>query len=114
MGSTGPDYGRRLLPVLVDEISRDDPERVFVSIARSSMPEDGFKDITYRSFANAINKAAWWLEENLGRSQNFEVLAYAGPSDVRYPIIVYAAVKVGYKVSQESPRVFPIFTINMS
>ena len=99
MGSSEPDYGRRLLPVLVDEISRDDPERPFVSLSRSSSPEDGFKDVTYRSFANAINKAAWWLEAKLGKSRNFEVLAYTGPSDIRYPIIVYAAVKVGYKVS---------------
>ncbi len=101
MGSSGPDYGRRLLPVLVDEISRDDPERIFASLARSSNPEDGFKDVTYRSFANAINKAAWWLETKLGKGQNFEVLAYAGPSDIRYPIIAYAAVKAGYKVSLE-------------
>ncbi len=98
MGSTNPDYGRRLLPVLVDEIARNDPQRPFVSLPRSSNPEDGFEDVTYHSFANAINRAAWWLETKLGKSQNFEVLAYTGPSDIRYPIIAYAAVKAGYKV----------------
>ena len=99
MGSAEPDYGRRLLPVLIDEISRDDPGRIYVSIPRTSMPEDGFKDVTYRSLANAINRAAWWLEKNLGKGQNFEVLAYTAQSDIRYPIIAYACVKVGYKVS---------------
>ena len=99
-----PDYGRRLLPVLVDEISRDDPERVFVSEPLSSNPEDGFRNVTYRSFANAINKVAWWLEEKLGKGQNFEVLAYTGPSDIRYPIIAYATVKAGYKVCENLLR----------
>lgn len=110
MGSAEPDYGRRLLPVLVDELSRDDPERPFVSLPRSSDPEDGFEDVTYRIFANAINRAAWWLETKLGKGQNFEVLAYTGPSDIRYPIIAYATVKVGYKVS---PAIFQALDVSL-
>ena len=109
MGSNQPDYGRRLLPVLVDEISRDDPDRIFISLPLTSNPEDGFRDISYRSFANAINRAAWWLESKLGKGQNFETLAYTAPSDIRYPIIAYAAIKAGYKVSKTTLRLVLVF-----
>ena len=56
-----PGCGKRLLPALVDEIALNDPERTFVSIARTSDIEDGFIDVNYHSFAKAVDRCAWWL-----------------------------------------------------
>ncbi|MCJ1395312.1 hypothetical protein MMC18_008196 [Xylographa bjoerkii] len=42
--------------------------------------------------ANAVNKIAYWLEQNFGASTVFETLAYMGPSDLRYAIVFLAAV----------------------
>jgi acyl-CoA synthetase (AMP-forming)/AMP-acid ligase II len=97
-------YGRRLVPVLIDEIAQQTPKRVFCSIPKSSNLRDGFLDITFQDFARATNRTAGWLEENFGRSYSFETLAYIGPSDLRYLIMVLAASKVGYKVGTFHPQ----------
>lgn len=91
-------FGRRLALIVVADIAREQPHKLYGSIARTSNPQDGFDDITYLRFANAINRASWWLERTFGRSTTFETIAYSGPFDLRYPIFIIAAVKVGYKV----------------
>lgn len=60
---------------------------------------DGYRKITYRELASAVNGAAKWLVDTLGAGQDFETLAYIGPNDVRYPFLILGAVKAGYKVS---------------
>ncbi|KAL9046301.1 MAG: hypothetical protein Q9214_000832 [Letrouitia sp. 1 TL-2023] len=101
---TQPDYGRRLIPVLVDERARNGWQQPFTSIPRSSDPNDGFVDISYRQFANAVNRCAWWMQRNLVRSQPSVTVAYTGPSDIRYGILTLAAIKTGFKLFLPSPR----------
>ena len=50
--------------------------------------------------ARAVNKPAWWIEMNLGRSTVFETVAYIGPPCLRFAIVFLAAVKCGFKVSE--------------
>ncbi|KAK5014029.1 hypothetical protein LTR39_003357 [Cryomyces antarcticus] len=94
------DYGKRLLPVLIDRSAQTDHDRVYASISTAS--DDvvkGFRDITYKQLSNAIDHAAFWLDGQLGKSQvDFETFAYFGPRDLRYPILTVAAAKVGRKV----------------
>ena len=46
---------------------------------------------------------SWWLEERLGRSKGtIETISYTGAPDVRYGIILLAAIKLGYKISHDS------------
>lgn len=96
-----PQCGRRLLPVLIDEIASTYPTRLFVAIPKSSHPKDGFIDVNYSTFARAINKCARWINHELDRGQLFETIAYIGPLDLLYPILIFAAVKTGYKVSSD-------------
>lgn len=92
--------GRRLLPVLIDEISTHDPFRIFASIPVSESLLDGFVEISYRDFANAINGMAAWFERQFGgKSSSFETVPYSGPPDLGYSIIILAACKMGFKVS---------------
>ena len=93
-------YGSRLLPQVVDKLSRTDPKRVYATFPLSSDLSRGFRDVTMREIAKAINKLAWWIRMKLGRSTVFETIAYIGPSDLRYAIVFLAAVKCGYKVSE--------------
>lgn len=92
--------GERLIVSLIDSYAVDDPDRAWASLPKDG--EDltkGFVDVNYKQFANAINHAAWWLEKQFpGRAGSFETLAYAGPKDVRYPILAVAAVKCGKQV----------------
>ena len=93
-------YGSRLLPQVVDQLSHSDPTRVYATFPLSSDLSRGFRDVTMFETAQAVNKLAWWIEMNLGRSTVFETIAYIGPSDLRYAIVFLAAVKCGYKVSE--------------
>lgn len=93
-----PDCGQRLLPTLIDEYAISQPERTFVAIPRSADLKDGWKDISYRMHSRAINWCSWWIEANLGRGQNFDTISYMGPLDLRYLIILMAAVKTGHTV----------------
>ena len=93
-------YGKRLVVSLIDQYSKEAPERVWASVPQDESDlAKGFKDITYRRLANAVNHASWWLDRALGKSNgSFETFAYAGPKDLRYPILAVAAVKVGRQV----------------
>ena len=100
------DCGHRLVPAIVDDIAARQPQKPFISLAKTSNPRDGFEDITYHAFARAIDRCAWWLEENLGRSSTFQTLfTYLEPQDLRHGILVLAAIKTGYKVSLDSSQV---------
>ena len=88
-----------LVPNLVDKRARLTPDVVYSEYPISAFTYDeGYRKITYRDFANAINGAARWLQTTLGPGQDFETLAYMGPNDLRYPALILGAVKAGYKV----------------
>ena len=78
------DYGRRLISHLIDERADKDWKQPFTSLSRSADPIDGFDDITYRQYANAINHCAWWMQSVLGKSHDSNTMAYTEPSDIRY------------------------------
>ncbi len=90
--------GQRLLPVLIDDIARTDPHRVFAAIPKSANPKDGYEDITYHNFSTAINRCSWWIEKEIGKGSDFETVAYIGPLDLLYHIFTFAAIKTGHKV----------------
>lgn len=93
------DLGERLLPTLVDQLSVGDPDRVFLSYQSGPRPKDGYRDVTYKEFAAAVNRYSWWLDKTLGHSDSFRTITYFGPRDLRSTVIMYAAVKTGHKVT---------------
>jgi thioester reductase-like protein/acyl-coenzyme A synthetase/AMP-(fatty) acid ligase/aryl carrier-like protein len=94
-----------LLPNIVDRLSRETPEALYAEYPISPLSYDaGYRKITYRDLANAVNGAAWWLSQTLGPSKQHEVLTYVGPNDLRYIVLVLAAVKAGYVLFLNSPR----------
>lgn len=96
--------GRRLLPSLIDSVAESDPTRILYSIARTQHPADGFRDIDARTFAQAVHRCSWYLEKMLGKGEGFPTLAYFGPQDVVYAIIVLACIKTGHKALLSSLR----------
>ena len=93
-----PDYGRRLIPSLIDELAISAPQRTYCYVPRTTRIEDGFRTITYQSLSNAINICARWIVAEIGISTDFATLAYLGPSDLRNTIIILGAIKAGHKV----------------
>lgn len=96
-------YRKQLLNHIVDGKAHARPESVWAKVPRDPLCYDaGYRKITYRLFANAINGVASWILRELGRSTSFETLAYFGDWDPRYIIVILGAVKAGYKVSLAS------------
>ena len=105
MGAPLEPYGRRLLTHLVDERAAEFPPRVFASLPKSSDPKDGFEDVNYRQLRDMVDRAAWFLDEQLGQAQDFETFAWIGPAtDFRYLILAFAAMKSKRKAFFPSPR----------
>jgi hypothetical protein len=89
-----------LTPNIVDHLAKILPNSPYALYPNSPFTyDDGYRTVTYNDFANAVNGLAWWLHESLGPSENFDVLAYIGPNDVRYTALLLGAIKAGYVVS---------------
>ena len=103
MGYPGPTnsaipYGRRLIASRIDELAHQDPNGVWISIP-SARPIEGLRDFTWAEGANAINRAAWWLESKLGYGSGQGPVAHMGPQDIRHIILLVAAIKTKHRAS---------------
>ncbi|OAA53543.1 transferase family protein [Cordyceps fumosorosea ARSEF 2679] len=103
-GSPAVDYGRRLLPQIIDERAASHPDQVLFSLSTMVRNELQFRDITARQFARAIDKTAWWLEAQVGKQTAIQPIGYIGPHDLRHVLLTYACVKVGYAALFLSPK----------
>lgn len=103
MSSQERSYGRRLLPQVLDDLSTSTPERLYATIPRLTRDlSQGFHDLTVKDIARCVNALAWWLQQEIGRSDSFETLCYIGIPHIRSAMIFLAAIKCGYKVWQLS------------
>ena len=75
-----PAYGQRLIPTLVDEMAISIPDHIYALIPRNPDFTGGFDQVTSRTLARAVNRAAFWIDGKLGKSCKFETIAYLGPS----------------------------------
>lgn len=93
----GVQHGNRFVPSVIDELAHTEPSCPWISLpVDDSDLSKGYREVTYGQFANYINHAARWLESNLPSSgEPFQPFAYAGPKDLRYPILAVAAGKIG-------------------
>jgi hypothetical protein len=93
---SGVTHGKRILVSVVENKASHDIGKPWVSVPVNDQNlSEGFKDVSFRQLNNYANHAAQWLHENLPRtSQPFQCLAYAGPKDLRYPILALAAAKL--------------------
>jgi acyl-CoA synthetase (AMP-forming)/AMP-acid ligase II len=95
----------QLLPVIPDRRAQSDPDRVWAKFPISATSySQGFRAATYGQIRNAVNRVAWMLAETIGAGTQFDTFAYLGPGDLRYHIVILAAIKAGYKAFLPSPR----------
>jgi hypothetical protein len=90
--------GRRLLPHVIDYYAHHEPDRVFAAISESESIASGFQDISMKTMASAVDHMAWWLARTLKGSKKRRTLAYVGAADLRYAIVLLAAIKCGWRV----------------
>lgn len=94
-------WKNQLIPHIIDGLAQTAPTELYAEYPISTLTySQGYRKINYKDFANAINGAAAWMIENLGEPKTpHEVLAYIGPNDLRYAVLILGAVKAGYVVS---------------
>jgi acyl-CoA synthetase (AMP-forming)/AMP-acid ligase II/aryl carrier-like protein len=109
------EFGRRLIPQILDRLAIAAPERVIYSIASFPNDQPSFRDITAREFTKAVDKTAWWLQSQLHStngssngdailSSKVQALGYIGPHDIRHVLLTYGAVKAGCAALFLSPK----------
>ncbi|KAI0173134.1 acetyl-CoA synthetase-like protein [Hypoxylon sp. FL1284] len=104
--ATSVNYGRRLAPHIVDYFAKKEPEKEVFAMPNTSNPKDGWRSVSFREYANAVNRAAHIIKDTYGTPPEgkFPTIAYLGPNDARYVILLVGAVKAGYKILYISPR----------
>ncbi|KAI0543172.1 hypothetical protein GGR58DRAFT_509903 [Xylaria digitata] len=99
-----PENNTRLLPSLIEDLAHSDPSRILYSVTKTKDPADGFNDICAADFARAVDRCSWFINQELGVGIEFPTLAYIGPQDLNYAILVLASIKTSYKLLLVSPR----------
>ncbi|KIX06266.1 uncharacterized protein Z518_04241 [Rhinocladiella mackenziei CBS 650.93] len=87
-----PAYGRRLMPSVLDELAKKNPNRLYAAIPKTTNVTEGFRDVTVADIARCANFMAQRIERRFGRSERFETLSYIGIPDLRGAIIFQAAL----------------------
>jgi hypothetical protein len=98
---TSLSHGKRTLPQTLDYLASHTPNRLYASITRDRDLSSGFMDVSCADVAKCANFMAYWIENNLGSSTEFETLTYVGIPDLRSAAVFLGAVKSGYKVSSQ-------------
>ena len=91
-------FGRRLLPSVLDQVAATHPNRLYASIPVADQISQGYQDITFQQIKNAVDHLAWSISETHGQSKDFTTICYIGEPDLRTAVVFLAAVKCGYKV----------------
>ncbi|KAI8312274.1 Non-canonical non-ribosomal peptide synthetase FUB8 [Colletotrichum sp. SAR11_59] len=95
----GSQVEQRLIPQALADALAEKPDRTWVSYAISNdIAQDGFRDITIRQLATAVDRLAWYIDDNIGKSSDFDTVMYYGLADVRYIITLIAGIKTGHSV----------------
>ncbi|KAL1969482.1 hypothetical protein VTN77DRAFT_8920 [Rasamsonia byssochlamydoides] len=97
-------YGRRLAPAVLDELSKTAPDRRFGVVPNGHEVSDGFREVKIGDLAQAVNYTSWWIEKTFGRTSRPETLSYMAGNDIRYAIFVLACNKTGYTPFLPSTR----------
>lgn len=107
MHSTARDSrGRRLIVDIVDDIAGREPDRPIIYQQRTADAKDGWEPLTFRQFSRAIDHVAHIINNSVKKesTEKFPTLAYIGPSDARYAIVLIACIKAGAQAFFISPR----------
>jgi acyl-CoA synthetase (AMP-forming)/AMP-acid ligase II len=110
------DYGDahtgRLLVNVIEEKAHWTPCHTYMRYPPKNWEREGYRTITWSQYADAIDKVAHWLDAELGTMTENDTIAYSGPNDPRYAILVPATIKTGRKVGSIWSHVHAMCTLD--
>jgi hypothetical protein len=77
--NTLTEYGKRLIPQILDHLATAQPDRIIYSVATFSDTSFEFLHISASNFTKAVDKTAWWLHNQIGNSTVIQPVGYIGP-----------------------------------
>lgn len=93
------------LPKVVEELAREHPNSTWMTIPNDAELTQGFRDITYRELADAVNGMTRWIGRAIGIGRrSTDIAAYIGINDARYAVAQIGLMKAGYMTMLPSPR----------
>lgn len=91
--------GQQLLVTMLQTMSIERPNQAWAKVPKSTITYDeGFCRITYRQLAKSADSLAGFIEGQIGTGHGLSTLAYFGPRDPRFSMLILAASKAGHKV----------------
>jgi acyl-CoA synthetase (AMP-forming)/AMP-acid ligase II len=94
--------GPQTLLAVLEEKAKSIGDHTYLRYPTDNWETEGYRTMTWRQYADSVNKVAYWLDQQLGGCQPGDTVAYMGPSDARYAIIYLATMKTGRKVCSAS------------
>ena len=94
----------KLLVHAIEEKAKWTPQHTWIRYPSSDWETKGHQTITWGQYAESVNKLAYWLDEQLGETDQNDTIAYFGPNDPRYGLLVPAAIKTGRKVGDSADQ----------
>jgi hypothetical protein len=92
----------KLLINAIEQKARWTPHNTVIRYPGADWETAGYRRIDTFQYAKAIDTVAHWLDSQLGSAANTNTVAYFGPSDPRYAIIIPAVIKAGRRVGLRS------------
>lgn len=95
----------KTLPKVLEELARDYPDSTWMNIPNDSELSQGYRAITYRELAAAVNGMTRWIGRLVGIGRrSTDIAAYIGTNDARYAVAQIGLMKAGYMTMLPSPR----------
>lgn len=79
---TSTKYGKRLIPQILDSLASAEPDRIIYSVAKFLDDSHEFRHVSARTFARAVDKTAWWLQNQVGKPPLIQTIGYIGPREL--------------------------------
>ena len=76
------EYGKRLIPQILDSLASAEPDRIVYSVATFSDSSHEFRRISASTFAKAVDRTAWWLLKQIGKPTVIQTVGYIGPREL--------------------------------
>ena len=77
----------------LDKLVAEQPDALYFIQPVSTDIADGWKDVSFRDLADAIEYMALWIYNEVPSTDGPSTLAYLGRNDVRYSAFVYACMR---------------------
>ncbi|KAF4333936.1 nonribosomal peptide synthetase [Fusarium beomiforme] len=109
------DVEHHVIVNFIDQIASKDPDRVYVYTPASSSIQDGWNVVTHLQLAKAVDYLAHDISKTVKRTSEdeFPTVAYIGPSDFRYTVMLLACIKAHCKALFISPRNTPAVQLSL-